>query len=101
MFLYCSAGRLWLNGIQGEYGRISSLPVLAGDTWVAAYEVDKVPLGQLWLVQPSLLGGALAGPPPGFVASPAFDPQQVVELTPTAPAANGVDFAMSFAKPPR
>ncbi len=77
----------------------SSLPVLAGDTWVAAYEVDNVPLGQLWLVQPSLLGGALAGPPPGYVASPAFDPQQVVELTPSAPAANGVDFAMSFAKP--
>jgi hypothetical protein len=79
----------------------SSKPVLAGDRWVAAYEVDNVPLGQQWQVQPALLGGTLVGPPPGYIASPGFSPQQVVQLTPSAPAANGVDFAMAFAQPPR
>jgi hypothetical protein len=78
----------------------SSTPFPTNDMWVAAYEVNNVPLGQQWQVQPSLLAGALAGPPPGYVASPGFSPQQVVQLTPSAPAASGVDFAMIFPQPP-
>jgi hypothetical protein len=78
----------------------SSTPLLANGTWAAAYEVDNVPLGESWQVQPSLLSGALVGPPPGYQAGPGFSPQQIVELTPSAPAANGVDFAMIFTQPP-
>ena len=79
----------------------SSMPVLTGDTWVAAYEVDNVPLGQTWQVVPSLLGNALVGPPAGYMSEPGFSPQQAVHLTPSAPSANGVDFAMAFGQAPR
>jgi len=79
----------------------SSMPVLAGDQWIAAYEVDNVPLGQSWQVQPALLSNALTGPPPMYMASPGFSPQQIVQLTPSSPSANGVDFAMAFGQPPR
>ena len=78
----------------------SSLPVLTGDAWVAAYEVDNVPLGQQWQVQPALLSGTLVGPPPGYIVTPGFSPQQVVQLTPSNPAASGVDFAMAFGEAP-
>lgn len=81
---------------------LSSKPVAAGDLWVAAYEVDNVPLGRQWEVRPALLAGALAGPPAGYLASPGFQPMpQSAWLTPSSPAATGVDFTMTFIAPPR
>jgi hypothetical protein len=80
---------------------LSSKPVAAGDLWVAAYEVDNVPLGRQWEVRPALLAGALAGPPAGYLAGAGFQPMpQSAWLTPSSPAAAGVDFTMTFATPP-
>ena len=81
---------------------LSSKPIAAGDMWVAAYEVDNVPLGRQWEVRPALLAGALAGPPSGYLSSPSFQPMpQSAWITPSSPAATGVDFTMTFTLPPR
>ena len=80
----------------------SSPPTLAGERWFAAYEIDDVPLGQKWEVRPSLMGGALAGPPSGFQADAGFQPfPQMVELSLAKPSAAGVDFVMQFFQGPR
>ncbi len=80
----------------------SSKPAQSGDLWVAAYEIDNVPLGQQWEVRPSLLSKTLAGPPAGYYSDGGFQPNpQMVQLTPSFPSAAGVDFTMSFAQLPR
>lgn len=85
-----------------ETAGFSSRPSQAGDRWVAAYQVDNVPLGRQWEVRPTLLAGRLAGPPGGYEANPGFVPMpQQALLTPNAPAATGVDFSMTFSEPPR
>lgn len=80
----------------------SSPPVAAGGLWAAAYEIDDVPLGQLWEVRPSLLGGTLNGPPSSFDSNAGFQPYpQMVQLSLAQPSANGVDFRMAFSQGPR
>jgi hypothetical protein len=80
----------------------SSMPVASGDRWLAAYEIDDVPLGQMWEVRPALLGGTLGGPPSSFDAAPGFQPfPQMVQLSLAQPSASGVDFSMSFSQGPR
>jgi hypothetical protein len=80
----------------------STRPVLSGDTWAAAYEINDVPLGKRWEVRPTLLGVALLGPPQGFDHNPGFHPfPQLVELSLAHPAAAGVDFTMDFMQGPR
>ena len=80
----------------------SAPPVVAGDRWFATYEIDNVPLGQMWEVRPSLMAGALNGPPAGFQADPGFQPfPQMVELSLGKPSAAGVDFVMQFFQGPR
>jgi hypothetical protein len=80
----------------------SSMPVASGDLWIAAYEIDDVPLGQMWEVRPALLGGALNGPPHQYQADPGFAPfPQMVLLSLSQPSASGVDFNMFFTQGPR
>jgi hypothetical protein len=95
------AGTLGSTRFIENTAGFSSMPVMAGDRWVAAYEVDDVPLGQVWIVQPTLLGNALVGPPSSYSASPDFLPMpQTVQLTPSVPSASGVDFTMQFSETP-
>jgi hypothetical protein len=80
----------------------SSLPVASGNAWVAAYEIDDVPLGTLWEVRPVLIGGTLDGPPYPYEASPGFEPNpQTVQLALDHPSASGVDFKMMFLSGPK
>ena len=87
--------------VEQAFG-FSTMPVAAGDLWAAAYEIDDVPLGQLWEVRPALLGGALNGPPHPFDSSAGFQPfPQMVQLSLAQPSASGVDFLMAFSQGPR
>ena len=86
-----------------EHGAaFSAPPVASGDRWFATYQIHDVPLGQMWEVRPSLMGGAINGPPAGFDASPGFQPfPQMVQLSLAQPSAAGVDFVMLFFQGPR
>lgn len=80
----------------------STPPIASEDRWIAAYEVDNVPLGRLWEVRPALLAGALNGPPHPFLTNPGFQPfPQRVQLSKAQPSASGVDFSMTFSQDPR
>jgi hypothetical protein len=75
----------------------STPPALTADRWVAAYEIDNVPLNSTLQIVPELLGGALVGPPAGYLAAAGFLPvPRNVMLTPSAPSAASVDFEMTF-----
>jgi hypothetical protein len=82
-------------------GFTTAVPVKAGGMWAVPYLINHVPLGTQFEVRPDP-SAALAGPPPGYIGTPSFAPPvRIVELTPSWPAATGVDFEMSFNEEPR
>jgi hypothetical protein len=84
-------------------GYSTAIPKNYNGTWVVPYKIDNVPLGQLFVVQPKPPGANLVNTPGNYEGEhPYFNPsQRAVELTPTAPAAVGIDFDMLLPERPK
>jgi hypothetical protein len=83
-------------------GFASSVPVQSAGVWAVPYVILGVPLGQPVVIKPDSPGGNLVSLPSGYVPAPQFNPQtRIVELTPAAPSAVGVDFDMLLPASPK
>jgi hypothetical protein len=72
-------------------------PKHVGNMWLVPYSITGLPLNRDLNIRPDLLPGTLIGLPAGFDPNPAFAPiSYPVTLTPSAPAAVGIDFEMTF-----
>jgi hypothetical protein len=84
-------------------GSSTTVPKKYDGTWTVPYKIDNVPLGQAFTVQPRPPGANLVNSPYNYEGeNPNFNPPfREVELTPSAPAALGVDFDMTLPERPR
>ena len=84
------------------FGHSTAVPQNFGGTWAVPYVIKNVPLGVQFEVRPDPPAGHLINLPPGYLLPPSFNPGlRVVELTPAAPSAIGIDFDMLLVPEPK